>query len=70
MPLFAVLIYADDSAHGAGGDRDDRRDHDEHAERLAATDAMVAAYAFAPRTEARSIRSSWTATTPLRQPIG
>jgi hypothetical protein len=73
MPQYAVLIYTDDSAHrtapeqpGQPGqpeqpDKSDKaggeREHDEHADALAASGSMLAAYALTPRDLATSIRA-------------
>jgi hypothetical protein len=57
MSEYAVLIYADDSAHDAGIESDERRQADQHAGELAAAGTMVFAYALAPRESAVSIRS-------------
>jgi hypothetical protein len=56
MTQYAVLIYAHDSAHGAGASPQDTELHDRHAEELAASGSMVMAYALTPRDLATSIR--------------
>ena len=53
MAQYAVLIYADDSAHAPGADT---AAHDQHAEELAAG-SMVVAYALTPRELATSLRA-------------
>jgi hypothetical protein len=57
MAQFAVLIYADDSAHAPDASADDLREPDQHADELNAAGSMVAAYAFTPRALAMSVRS-------------
>jgi hypothetical protein len=56
MALFAVIIYADDSAHAVNATPEELAEPNEHGDELAASGAMVAAYAFTPRDLARSIR--------------
>ena len=58
MPQFAVLIYADDSAHAVDATEADLAVPDAHGRALAASGALRAAYAFTPRDLARSIRAS------------
>lgn len=61
MPLFAVLIYANDSAHEPGQSAETSEDIatcDAHADALASSTAMTAAWAFTPRALARSVRAS------------
>jgi len=57
MAQYAVLIYADDSAHAVDATPDDIADCDEHAGELVAEDAIVMAYALTPRDMASSIRA-------------
>ncbi|WP_053203530.1 YciI family protein [Jiangella muralis] len=54
MSHYAILIY--DSAQPAGP-APDRDPHDHHADELAASGAMVAAYALQPGGQARSVRA-------------
>jgi len=61
MALFAVLIYASDSAHQPGQSAETCEDIatcDAHADELASSAAMTAAWAFTPRFMARSVRAS------------
>lgn len=58
MAQYAVLIYADDSAHAPDAGADETRDCDEHADDLSATGSMLAAYALTPREFATSIRAN------------
>lgn len=58
MPLYAVLIYTDDSAHDLSASADDLAEPNKHGEELAASGAMRAAYAFTPRHLARSVRTT------------
>ena len=53
MAQFAVLIYADDSAHTP----EETATADAHAEELTGTGSMLLAYALTPRELARSIRA-------------
>jgi hypothetical protein len=57
MARFAVLIYAQDSAHAPDATPDDIAECDDHAGELLAADAMLTAYAFLPREYATSIRA-------------
>jgi hypothetical protein len=59
MAQYAVLIYADDSAHAPDATPEDLETCDTHSDELAnsgASGAMVAAYALTPRDMATSIR--------------
>jgi hypothetical protein len=56
MAQYAVLIYANDSAHGPDATAEDTAPHDRHAEELERSGAMVAAYALTPRDLATSVR--------------
>jgi hypothetical protein len=57
MAQFAVLIYADDSAHAPDATPDDLREADRHADEVAAFGSMLVAYALTPRRMATSIRA-------------
>jgi hypothetical protein len=57
MAQYAVLIYADDSAHAPEATADDTATADEHAEELARSGSMLLAYALTPRDLATSIRA-------------
>jgi hypothetical protein len=65
VPQFAVLIYADDSAHAPDASASDLDVHDRHAEDLRSSGAMVAAYAFTPRAAAISVRRDATTAGPF-----
>jgi hypothetical protein len=56
MAQYAVLIYADDSAHAPDATPEDLETCDTHSDELANSGAMVAAYALTPRDMATSIR--------------
>ncbi|MEV4414771.1 YciI family protein [Catellatospora sp. NPDC049609] len=56
MAQYAVLIYANDSAHRPDARAADTEAYDRHAEELERTGAMVAAYALTPRDLATSVR--------------
>jgi hypothetical protein len=58
LPQYAVLIYADDSAHSLSASDEDLAEPNGHGEELASSGAMRVAYAFTPRDLARSIRAS------------
>jgi hypothetical protein len=61
MALFAVLIYASDSAHEPGESAETSEDIatcDAHADALASSATMTAAWAFTPRSMAMSVRRS------------
>ncbi len=53
MAEYAVLIYANDSAHAPG---EDTTPHDRHAEELERSGGLRMAYALTPRELATSIR--------------
>lgn len=55
--LYAVLIYAPDSAHAPNATEADLETCDEHAEELVSTDAMLVAYGLTPRDMATSLRA-------------
>ena len=57
MAQYAVLIYANDSAHALDATAADIEECDEHADELAASNAMIMAYALTPRDFATSIRA-------------
>ncbi|NUT35980.1 MAG: hypothetical protein HOV79_23240 [Hamadaea sp.] len=56
MAQYAVLIYANDSAHDLDATADDTAVHDRHAQELERSGAMVAAWALTPRDLATSVR--------------
>jgi hypothetical protein len=56
MAQYAVLIYADDSAHSAEATPEDVEAHDRHGRELAESGALVAAFALQPRAMATSVR--------------
>ncbi|MFC5177593.1 YciI family protein [Nocardioides taihuensis] len=56
MAQYAILIYADDSAHGPEATADDTAAHDEHGRELEESGGLVAAFALEPRDVATSIR--------------
>jgi hypothetical protein len=57
MAQYAVLIYADDSVHDPGATAEDTATADQHADELASSGSMLAAYALTPRDLATSIRA-------------
>lgn len=57
MAQYAVLIYADDSLHAVDATPEDLEESDTHGDELAASGAMLAAYALTPRDLATSIRA-------------
>ena len=65
MAQFAVLIYADDSAHAVDATPDELADADRHADELAESGAMVMAYALTPRNLARSMRADGVSDGPF-----
>lgn len=68
MGLFAVLIYASDSAHEPGESAETSEEIavcDDHAEEMASSAAMTAAWAFTPRSMARSVTGSGIAERPF-----
>jgi hypothetical protein len=56
MAQYAVLIYSDDSSHAPDATAEDIESCDRHADELAESGAMVAAYALTPRDMATSVR--------------
>jgi len=56
MAQYAVLIYAQDSAHAPDATPDDLETCDQHSDELQDGGAMLAAYALTPRELATSIR--------------
>jgi len=56
MAQYAVLIYAQDSAHASDATPEDIEECDRHANELSDDGSMVAAYALTPRAMATSIR--------------
>jgi hypothetical protein len=57
MAQYAILIYAHDSAHAPDATAEDLEACDSHSDDLAASDAMLAAYALTPREMATSVRA-------------
>lgn len=65
MPQYAVLIYADDSAHAPDATPEETSTCDQHADELVAAESMVLAYALTPRTMATSLRAGSTTEGPF-----
>jgi hypothetical protein len=65
MAQFAVLIYADDSAHAPDATADDVAEADRHAEEVAAFGSMIVAYALTPRAMATSVRADGVSEGPF-----
>jgi hypothetical protein len=63
--LYAVLIYANDSAHALGAPAADTESCDEHAEELKDAGSMLVAYALTPRSSATSVRADGTSAGPF-----
>jgi hypothetical protein len=57
MAQYAVLIYANDSAHAPEAAPEDLESCDRHADDLTASGVMLAAYALTPRDMATSVRA-------------
>jgi hypothetical protein len=57
MAQYAVLIYANDSAHAPEATEADTASCDQHADELVTGGSMLAAYALTPRDMATSIRA-------------
>jgi hypothetical protein len=57
MTQYAVLIYADDSAHAPDATAADTESCDEHADELVGAGSMLVAYALTPRDLATSVRA-------------
>jgi hypothetical protein len=60
MAQYAVLIYANDSAHAPQAEAADTELCDQHADELVAADSMLVAYALTPRDMATSMRAGST----------
>ncbi|GAA5163978.1 YciI family protein [Ornithinimicrobium tianjinense] len=68
MPQYAVLIYSAESAHTPGETADTSEaiaECDEHAEALITDAVMTAAWAFTPRSMARSVRADGVSEGPF-----
>jgi hypothetical protein len=65
LAQYAVLIYANDSAHAPEATTADTDSCDQHAEALVAADSMVMAYALTPRHMATSLRADSTTKGPF-----
>jgi hypothetical protein len=63
--LYAVLIYARDSAHAVDATPAELAEPNGHADELKSDGAMTAAYAFTPRELAVSIRESGVSPGPF-----
>src|ERR1700733_12678933 len=57
MAQYAVLIYAQDSAHAPDATPQDTESCDRHSDELVQSESMLAAYALTPRDMATSIRA-------------
>jgi hypothetical protein len=55
MAQYAVLLYADDSAHALDAAPEDLAPHERHREELVRSGSMVMAYALTPREMATSL---------------
>ena len=65
MGQYAVLIYADDSAHAPDATAADTASCDEHADELVDAGSMLLAYALTPRDSAVSIRADGVSSRPF-----
>ncbi|OZV82214.1 hypothetical protein CA850_07855 [Micromonospora echinospora] len=65
MAQYAVLIYANDSAHAPEATAADTESCDQHADELVADDSMLMAYALTPRDMAMSLRADSTTEGPF-----
>jgi hypothetical protein len=65
MAQFAVLIYADDSAHAPDATPEELAEADRHADEVAAFGSMLVAYALTPRGMATSIRADGVSDGPF-----
>ena len=57
MAQYAILIYTHDSAHAPDAAPDDLEACDRHSDEMAASGAMILAYALTPRDMATSVRA-------------
>ncbi len=57
MAQYAILIYTHDSAHAPDATPDDLETCDRHSDEMAASGAMILAYALTPRDMATSVRA-------------
>ncbi|WP_150307105.1 YciI family protein [Planctomonas psychrotolerans] len=67
MAHFAVLIYADDSAHTPDATSEDLRTSDRHAQALDESGSLRSAYALTPRAMATSIRADGVSDGPFHE---
>lgn len=65
MPQYAVLIYANDSAHAPDATAEQTASCDQHADELTVARSMVLAYALTPRAMATSLRAGSTTEGPF-----
>ena len=65
MAQYAILIYADDSAHSVDATPEELEVHDRHARELEESGAMVAAFALQPKDTATSVRGDVTTDGPF-----
>jgi hypothetical protein len=65
MAQYAVLIYANDSAHAPNATTADTESCDQHADELTAASSMLVAYALTPRDMATSLRAGATTQGPF-----
>ncbi|GAB7193629.1 YciI family protein [Kineococcus sp. NUM-3379] len=68
MAQYAVLIYADDSAHAPRAPAADTASCDAHAGELEQAGSMLVAYALTPRDTAVSLRAGSTTEGPFTGP--
>lgn len=57
MPQYAVLIFANDSAHAPEATKEQLQECDDHYESMVATGKLHSAYAFTPRDYAHTLRA-------------
>ena len=57
MAQYAILIYTHDSAHAPDATPDELETCDRHSDEMAASGAMISAYALTPRDMATSVRA-------------
>ena len=65
MAQYAVLIYADDSAHAPAATAAETEVCDDHADDLTDSGSMLAAYALTPRALATSMRADGVTAGPF-----
>ena len=65
MAQYAILLYADDSAHAPDATAQDLAVHDRHRDELERSGSMLVAYALTPRDMATTVREDTSTEGPF-----